>query len=78
MVCHFQELVKVRFIKELSVVSPKISEREVKPTDAVLSPIEPDIVCFILFSEEPSDTIASSSLSTLLLISLWKMENAEV
>ena len=78
MVCHFQELVKVKSIKELSVVSHKISERVDRPTDAVLSLIELDIVCFTLFSEELLVMTAFSSLNTLLLTSLWKEVSAEV
>jgi len=52
MACHSQELKKERFIKEHSVVNPEISAKTVKPTDAALSPIEPDIVCSIPYSEE--------------------------
>jgi len=77
MVCHFQEPKKVEFIKEHSVVSPKISERVDKLTVAVRSPTEPAIVCFTLCSEELSVTIAFSSLSTSPWTLLWKATNAE-
>jgi len=52
MECHSQELRKERFIKELSVDKPKTTVKVDKPIDAVLSLIELDIVCSILFSVE--------------------------
>ena len=67
MVCHFLEPAKVKFIREPSVVNHKISERVDRLTDVALSLIELDIVCSTLFSEEPWDMTAFSSLST----SLW-------
>ena len=52
MECHSQELEMEKFIKELLVVNQEIKVKEVKPTDAAQLLIEPDTVCFILFSEE--------------------------
>ena len=52
MVCHFLELMKVKFIKELSVVSHRIGVKEDKPIGVVQSLIEPVIVCCIHFLEE--------------------------
>lgn len=67
MVCHSQEHLRERFIKELSEDSLKISVREVKPIDAAQLPIELVIVCSIHFLEEPLVTIVFSSLNTSLL-----------
>ena len=64
MVCHSQELKRVRFIKEPSEDNPKTTERVVRLTDAALSLTEPVIVCFIPYLEELLDTIASSSSNT--------------
>jgi hypothetical protein len=53
MVCHSQELKKERSIKELSVVKQLITVKVDKLIEPVPSQIELDIVCSILFSEEP-------------------------
>jgi hypothetical protein len=77
MVCHFLELLKVKFIKELSVDSRKTGVKEVKHIDAALSLIELVIVCCIHFLEELSVMIVFSLLNILHLISLWKEMNVE-
>ena len=78
MVCHFQELKRVEFTREHSVVSPRITVRVDKLTVAVRSPTEPAIVCFTLSSVELLVTIAFSSLSTSPWTLLWMAMNAEV
>lgn len=60
MVCHSQEQMKAKFINELLVVNHKTGVKEVKHIDVVLSLIELDIVCFILFLEELLAMIAFS------------------
>ena len=77
MVCHFLELMKVKFIKELSVANHKIGVKEDKPIDVAPSLIEPVIVCCIPSLEELLVMIVFSSLNILHLISLWTELNAE-
>lgn len=78
MECHFQELKKVKFIKELLVDSHRILVKEDKLIGAVLLLIELGIVCYTHFLEELWVMIAFSSLNILLLILLWMEVNAEV
>ena len=61
MVCHSVELLKAKFIKELSVDNLPTSVKVVRLTDVVLSQIAQVTLCFIHYSEERLDTIASSS-----------------
>ena len=65
MECLFQEQKKERFIREPLEANLLTMEKEAKPIDAVLLPIEPGTQCYILYLEEPWDITAHSLLSTL-------------
>lgn len=69
---------KAKFIKELLEVSPRTLVLVARPTAAAPSPTELDTLCFTHSSVEHSVTIASSSLSTLLLTLSWITVSAEV
>ena len=78
MVCPSAEQRKAKFIREPLEVSQETGVPEAKPIVAALSPTGQDTLCFTLSSVEHSVTTASSSLSTSLLISLWRTVSAEV
>lgn len=76
-VCHFLELMKVKFIRELSVVNHKIGVKVGRPIGVVQLLTEQVIVCCTHFLVGLLVMIVFSSSNTLHLISSWMEIHAE-